>query len=544
MTKKIDLNVLLFLAKGNSTIMPSISFGSYGVSGIGYSAARPANANRPAKYSRVIQAVDNVLLGKVGIKKNVYDDTRYMEYHHSDGTIVPAIVTNSRISVSKEDYADIDHIALTLFVCKMIGTAKSLEVSAMWKKISADYKKTKTYSLKDALLLCDAFHYDIVLKQGFFEVDIDDSFVEGPVKQSFQKGVFSADRAFSSVDKPSLRIESGLKKESKKKKNDSEKSFLDECKSGKYHIAYSWSEEQKARIPDINTLDAYIPNVQFTYLVKKIYKRLNRCLERMDEGLVGINAILNDYVNCNILGRPGTGKTTTIYAVGAALGMPVYTINITDKTEEDEFSGKTKTINGNFQFVETDFLRGYENGGIIIMEEVNMGNPNMIMGALGQAIEKPFLLQKDGYIPVRRNPMTVLLTTMNVGTNGSNSVNQAFLGREKQHYILDDPEKDSFIKILASQGYKTDICKWVYTAYERTLNLLKSSEFQAEDVAMNLSTRTCLGALQNMEDGESPVTALENTIIGIIASSDLTLAEEVRKQVIELLPEAPEFEEL
>ena len=146
-------------------------------------------------------------------------------------------------------------------------------------------------------------------------------------------------------------------------------------------------------------------------------------------------------MNIFIVGRPGTGKTTLAYMVGAATGMPVYSVNMDKNVDDNEFEGKTKIVDGSFNFVTTDFLDAYTNGGIIILEEVNLADPNVIMGTLGQAVEYPFRLKRNGYEEVRRHPMCVIINTMNVGTVGSRDISEAYADRSKQIYVLNDTKK-------------------------------------------------------------------------------------------------------
>ena len=125
---------------------------------------------------------------------------------------------------------------------------------------------------------------------------------------------------------------------------------------------------------------------------------------------------------------------------------------------------------------------------------------------------------------------------MNIGTYGSKGVNQAFSSRFKQSYILDDPTRGQFIKILGINGYEKRKCEYVYDAYNKIVNYLKTPQINAEDICLNLSIRGCLGALQNMDDGDDPKTALENSLIGKIYEVDPEIASDVKKNVISSLP--------
>jgi MoxR-like ATPase len=202
--------------------------------------------------------------------------------------------------------------------------------------------------------------------------------------------------------------------------------------------------------------------------------------------------------------------------------------------------------------VETDALKAIEHGGILVLEEINLADPSVIMGALGQCIEAPFVLMKNGYEAIRRHPLLVVVGTMNIGTYGSKSINQALSSRFKQAYILNDNKEDDFINILKQQVTSSSITvdessikaeeyepieikekhiKWVYMAYDKIINILKSPEKNAEDIALSVTMRGCIGALENIEEGEAPKEAIKNTLIGKIAEADLEMATDIAEDI-------------
>jgi Mg-chelatase subunit ChlI len=258
---------------------------------------------------------------------------------------------------------------------------------------------------------------------------------------------------------------------------------------------------------------------------------MNKVNLRLDSGLTGIDAIEKDYVNLLMVGKPGTGKTTLAYALGAATGMPVYSIALNKDSESDVFQGMTKVVDGQLQIVSTDFLDAYKNGGIVVLEEINLANPNIVMGTIGQAVEFPFVLMENGYKPIRRHPLCVIIGTMNVGTYGSTGLNEAMSSRFKTTYTLEDPKDEDFIRILEKSGGSTKACRWVLKIYKKILDYLMSPSVNAEDVCMRLTMRGCIGALEGIEEGESPKEAIRRTLIGKIAESDLDLANAVWQDI-------------
>ena len=79
-------------------------------------------------------------------------------------------------------------------------------------------------------------------------------------------------------------------------------------------------------------------------------------------------------------------------------------------------------------------------------------------------------------------------------------------------------------------------CKWVYNAYQKICNYLKSPSVNQEELCLNVTLRGCLGALENMDEGDTPKESINNTLVGKIAESDLDLAENIKKDVVASLP--------
>ncbi len=324
----------------------------------------------------------------------------------------------------------------------------------------------------------------------------------------------------------------------KKKKAEKKGNFLQDCKDGKFKIAYEWPEELRQFIIPVSFLDRYEATAEFEEIVRKIKYHADRILERMDMGLTGADAIGEDAMNIMLVGKPGTGKTVLVSAVGAATGIPVGATVSNKHTDEDEYEGKTKIVDGKPCFVETTSLLFHRLGGIDVNEEINLPDPSVTMGGLGQKLVYPYIVKRNGYEPIVRHPLNVVFGTMNVGTNGSNPLNQALANRFSTPFILDDPTDETFVEILVKASKKSrEACEWVFNAYKKTTEYLRSPQVMEEEICQNLSIRTCLGALENMAEGQSPIRALINSIIGAIAIVDLEVARKVQVEQIECLPE-------
>ena len=529
-----------------------------GPSGLGISKHRPPSVKSAAKYSGAAYVLDKLIVDKCA---NVLD-TDLLD--NSPTSYTEFIVNGERYrcfftideNEGKEDYTlsyelevpsnTFDNlIPIVAFALSASNQDKECdELKSIFKKIVADYKKNRVAKPEDVLQFCDSFYYTFATKydneEGIkvFEKDMaDETIIQSYSSKYFEFADFLQDieglPEFTILEGMETR---GYRTKKKKGKKGASGDADDRLNPDNYHIDYDWSEEQMAKVPDPEYLKGFIPSTHFYSLVNKITLRLGSVLERMGDGREGLDAIQKDYINSFIIGKPGTGKTTIGYALGALLKMPVYTIPITKNTEEDTFQGMTKVVDGKFTFVSTDFLEAYTHGGIILLEEVNLADPSVIMGALGQAVEAPFMLMRDGYKPVKRHPLCIIIGTMNIGTYGSKGVSQAFSSRFKQTYILNDPSKEEFVEILEKQGHEKDRCEWVYNAYQKINNYLKSPEISREEICLNVTLRGCIGALECLDEGDTPQQAIYNSLIGKIAEVDLELADDINKNIVKSLP--------
>lgn len=550
--KTINVEELLSSDKRDIKVLNgSAMTGRKGAIGIGQSKYRPAAVKNAASFSGAAYFLDRLLVDHcINALETSMDPSSascYVEFTGEDGKLYQAgvMAEDTQLAYTGEmPEDDFDKlIPLITFELSSAYLEKNAdELRNVFKNIVAKYQEKGLAELADVLLFCDSFYYTFAKNHPEISVYEGDLSLTLP-KQGYETGLYDFVSIFEDIEgRPNLDVLKGMEiRKSKRKggKKSSSSDLFEDCKAGNHAIAYTWEDEDKQvlKIPSLESLNDFVATPHFYSLLHKIEERTSSVIERMDAGKKGIEALGRDYVNTFIIGKPGTGKTTIGYALGAALRMPVYTVAITKNTEEDTFQGMTKVVDGGFKFVDTDFLYAYTHGGIILLEEVNLADPSVIMGALGQAIEAPFVLMKDGYQAVRRHPLCIIIGTMNIGTYGAKGVSQAFSSRFKQTYILDDPKKEDFISILEKQGYSNARCEWVYNAYQRINQHLKSPEVSREEICLNVTLRGCIGALECMEEGDAPQQAVYNTLVGKVAEVDLELAEDIYKHVVKALPD-------
>lgn len=512
---------LLYKSKAKSRLT-GLNIGVSGPKGVKSACRHGVASTVASKFSAITLILDKIFIDKTVVIKQS-DETVYVKFEDK-GNVYEGVFDGDAVSwVGPEPDGYTNLIPLFAYALSNLNESEDAgELHGYFKDIKADPKN------KDAIvLLCDAFYYSVAKLSKFATIEsVGNDMPAETIHKGLENNVFKDIPLMEGLTSVSITAKVA------------ETKFEDDDVEESYKVNYDgWTEEQKANITPESALQTFVMTDTALSIAKKIKYRMDKVAARMREGKTGVDAIGPDYVNLLMVGRPATGKTALANAVSAMTGMPIYTIPFSKHTEEDTAEGKNKVVNGSIGFVETDFLKAFENGGIVVLEEINLADPAVVMGSLGQAIEKPFIVMKDGYQPVKRHPMCVIIATMNTGTAGSKMLNQALSSRFKCTYVLDDPNKNAFINILAAQGYPKKNCKYVYEAYSKIIGYLKDPTQSREELCDNITLRGCFGALECMEEGQNCKEALKNSLVGKIAEVDLEAAKDVQDNVVENLPD-------
>jgi MoxR-like ATPase len=171
-------------------------------------------------------------------------------------------------------------------------------------------------------------------------------------------------------------------------------------------------EQFKIQVPEVNTDGQH---QMFGTLLKVIAARCNALL----------------------IGPAGSGKTTAAKNVATTLGLKYYSISVGAQSTKFEFFGYT---DANGKFIRTLFREAFEHGGVFLIDEMDAGNPNVIV-SINQALANDECAFADKM--VKKHPDFVVIASANTWGNGGN---REYVGRNQ----LDAATKDRFIPLMWS----------------------------------------------------------------------------------------------
>jgi hypothetical protein len=529
----LNLTKALFLAKETIKVSGASEkkTNTLGPRGIGKGPSRPSTADGAAKFNGAARVLDYILADKAVAVAETADGSSLYGEVTVDSVVNRFIVSEKGIVYEAEAMTD----GYTQIIPSVLYYIEKHEhLRKLFQTAAKEYNDTGYVTIQTLLSFCDEFYYGVATRAP--EISIDESTLSiETVQRAYESSLLTPSKLFQDVGMPAFTAftvsgVSGVAASAKK-------SLLESAINGELIIPYQWDDKQKNMIERNKVLDAFISSEAFEDVLSYVHGSLQEIMMRLDSGIEGAAAIRDDVLNLTLFGDPSGGKTTLANALGEALGLPVYTVSQSKYTEEDTYWGKTTATENGFTNVPTPFLEAFTNGGIAVLEEINLVDPGVTMGALGNAIWSPFILMKDGHKPVQRHPLCVIISTKNIGTYGSRDVNQALNNRFMQTFEIEEPTKEEFVKFLMLHDNNAARCKWVYDAYHRITTYLKDPSINADEILKNISFRSCLGVLKGIKYGQSPKRAVKNSIVNKISEADVTLGHTIYDDIVLSMPE-------
>ena len=127
-------------------------------------------------------------------------------------------------------------------------------------------------------------------------------------------------------------------------------------------------------------------------------------------------------INVLIVGPAGSGKTHAAKEVSKVLNLDFYSISVGSMTTKTDFMGY---MDANGNYVETNFRRAFENGGIYLLDEMDAGNAN-VLTTINMALANGECAFPDGM--VEKHEDFVLIAGANTYGNGAD---RQYVGRNQ-----------------------------------------------------------------------------------------------------------------
>jgi MoxR-like ATPase len=180
-----------------------------------------------------------------------------------------------------------------------------------------------------------------------------------------------------------------------------------------------------------------------------------------------VEKIIRSKMNYNIYitGLSGNGKTLMCEQVCAKLKRECYRVNITAETDEDDLLGGFRLINGNTVWQDGPVVSAMKNGGVLLLDEIDLGGRNLM--CLQPVLEgKGVFLKKIGEWVTPAAGFTVLATANTKGKGsddgrfiGTGIMNEAMLDRFPVTYEQPYPTPATERKILVKAGCEKDFAE-------------------------------------------------------------------------------------
>lgn len=151
--------------------------------------------------------------------------------------------------------------------------------------------------------------------------------------------------------------------------------------------------------------------------------------------------------NIMLVGPAGCGKTHLADQAAKVLGLEFGSISCTAGMSESQLLGWLLPIGdgGRFEYVQSEFVRMYENGGVYLLDEIDAADANTLM-ILNQALANGGFYVPQARKHIKRHPDFVCIAAANTYGHGGDMV---YAGRER----LDAATLDRFRNGIVAMGY-------------------------------------------------------------------------------------------
>lgn len=229
--------------------------------------------------------------------------------------------------------------------------------------------------------------------------------------------------------------------------------------------------------------------------------------ETHHESLPEVVTILGAGLNLFLVGPAGSGKSTLIHQAAEALSLDFHALSLGPTTPTSKLFGY---MDAQGRYVRTPFREAYENGGVILLDELDNGHPGLV-AEINQATANGYCAFADGM--VKRHPDCRIAATGNTFGRGPDRL---FVGRN----ILDAATLDRFatVEVLVDERLERAIAL-AYAEDDATLrrtigahvDLVQATRAKVEAASLPLvvSPRASIDGASLIRAGVDPKRAAE-----------------------------------
>ena len=188
-----------------------------------------------------------------------------------------------------------------------------------------------------------------------------------------------------------------------------------------------------------------------------------------------------------VYGPTGLGKTTAIIEAARKHNRKAIKFNVSVSTTVDDMVGGIRLENGNTEFKYGPLINAMLNGDIIVLDELDAGDPVVLMELQPILEGKSYTIKKTGEVIEPKDGFMIIATGNTKGTGdqtggeyvGTNVLNKAFRDRFAAWIEYNVPTTEEIVNILKAHATQfgfdqpkilKHLAKWftdIYSAYEK-----------------------------------------------------------------------------
>ena len=274
------------------------------------------------------------------------------------------------------------------------------------------------------------------------------------------------------------------------------------------------------------------PNFSFGHLDEMIPKGTPEYLDHGFNYVERIVRALYYFKQCSLIGPSGTGKTHIVYLVAELTGLPIWEVNCGLSTSSFDLIGRFIGL-GKENWVDGLLTQWLRKGGIMYLDEANMMKQdvatrlNPVLDTRGHLV----LNEKDSEV-IERHKYGYMIISMNPATaefSGTKPLNAAMRRRMAvwiNFDFLSVGEKISPDEVDMLQK-RTKVTQDVaYGIIQAGAELRR--QYKAGDLPYGPSLGDLINWATLVKDGNSPLEAAEETLIGL-TSDNVEVQADVRR---------------